>query len=63
MPGSIKDSLDVCGHEFEVKVVSVNLHFPLETHSSIGTDVELKEDWINLGFSFSEYDYVRVRKR
>lgn len=54
MPGNIKDSLDACGHEFEVKSVSMSLHFPLETHRSVGTDVELKEDWINLGFSFSE---------
>lgn len=54
MSGSIKDSLDVCRHECEVKLVSMSLHFPPETHRSVGTDVELKEDWINLGFSFSE---------
>lgn len=31
MPGNMKDSLDVCDHDFKVKLVSMILHFPLDT--------------------------------
>lgn len=44
--GNVKESPDVCDHEFEVKLVSTILHFPLDTYSSKGTVLDLKEDWI-----------------
>lgn len=55
IPGSIKNLLDVCGHEFKVKLVSMILHFSLDTYSSIGTDLELKKDWIYLGYRFPKW--------
>lgn len=51
MPGNMKDSLDVCDHDFKVKLVSMILHFPLDTQVH-RYRLNLKKDWIPPGLYF-----------